>query len=368
MTLPGSPVDPVGGNATTRSGSTGRPLSLEDFVVLNDEIRAFVRAEIPLDVGLRGTASRADGRLREVAERISDHVSQGQSLQAAIAAEGNAIPAEYRAILTAGLKSGRLSDLLSSMSELGQSVADLRRQLRLSLIYPATVFVLAYILFTGFVVFVVPHLLRTQTVFRTEETFVTRRLSTLLETVGIWAPIIPCVLIVGGILMFLKRHFMSREPHVLDGIRWLPGARDAALSRFARVMTVLVDHDVPLPEACRLSGEATGRESLRQVGDHLAQHIEAGQSLEAAVKQEPQLPAFLGWLMSVGEQQGALPASLKQATDVYEQRALAKLDWFRRIVPPTIVLLVGGTITLIYALSLFLPMTQLLESLSGVSR
>ncbi len=371
MTLPGSPVDPVGGNAARTDAlrsPAGRTLSLDDFVVLNDEIRAFVRAGIPLDVGLRGTASRADGQLEKVASQISEHISQGRSLEAAIAAEGNAVPAEYRALLAAGLKSGRLPELLSSLSELGQTVADLRRQLKLSLIYPAIVFLLAYVLFTGFVIFVAPHLLRSQEVFRTEVTFVTRVLSTLADTVGIWGPTIPGVLLVLWLLALFKRRVMSGETNLLDGIRWLPGAKDVALSRFARVMTVLVDHDVPLPEACRLSGEATGRESLRLAGDRLAARIEAGQSLATAVKQETGLPSFLSWLMTVGEQQGALPASLRQATSVYEQRAIAKLEWFRRVVPPTIVLLFGGTITLLYALTLFLPMTQLLQSLTEVSR
>ncbi len=356
MTLPGS------------QPSAGRSLSLEDFVVLNDEIRAFVRAGIPLDVGLSGTASRAEGRLSEIAASVSQRISEGRSLEDAIAAEGQAIPAEYRAMLAAGLSSGRLPELLTSLSELGQSIASLRRQLRLSLIYPTIVFVLAYVLFTGFTTFVVPHLLRSQFVFRMEETPVTQILRWLQQSVGIWGPAIPGVLILLWVLSLLRRRLSSRPTDLLEGMRWLPGARDVALSRFACVLSVLVDHNVPLPEACRLCGASTDNESLRSVGERLAQRIEAGVSLANAVNLEPQLPAFLRWLVTVGEQQGALAHSLRQATSVYEQRAMAKLDWFRRLVPPTIVLLFGGTITLLYGLLLFIPMTQLLQSLEEVSR
>lgn len=371
MTLPGSPADSAdGSDSGTEQVSTpvSRPLSLDDFVVLNDEIRSFVRAGIPLDVGLRGTASRTDGHLAIVADRLSEQIAQGHSLEAAITAEGNAIPAEYRALLAAGLKSGRLPELLTSLSDLGQSVANLRRQLKLSLIYPAIVFVLAYALFTGFVLLVVPQILRSQVVFRTEETLVTRTLQSLSDSVGIWGPIIPGVLLLLGILTFLQRRFFAQGSRLLDGIRWMPGARDVSLSRFSRVLALLVEHEVPLPQACRLSGAAAGNENIRIAGERLATRIESGQPLSTAVKENPGLPAFLAWLMTVGEQQGALASSLRQATSVYEQRALAKLDWFRRVVPPTLVLIVGGAITLIYGLSLFIPMTELLRSLEEVSR
>ncbi|MCA9027641.1 MAG: type II secretion system F family protein [Planctomycetaceae bacterium] len=371
MTLPGSPDEPVGGSdvfVDDVKAPVGRSLSLDDFVVLNDEIRSFVRAGIPLDIGLRGTASRADGQLANVAARLSEHIEQGRSLEAAIEAEGNVIPSEYRALLEAGRQSGRLPELLSSLSELGQSVAILRRQLRLSMIYPSIVFVLAYTLFTGFVLLVVPQLLRSHVIFRTPETFVIRVLRSLTETVGIWGPIIPGVLLLCVILLFLQRQFLSHVTPLLGGSGWLPGARDVGLSRFSRVLALLVEHGVPFPQACRLSGAASGNTGLQSAGEQLASQIEAGNPMSSALKQIAGFPAFLKWLMTVGEQQGSLVSSLKQATAVYEQRALAKLDWFRRVVPPTLVLLFGGVVTLVYGLSLFIPMTELLRSLEEVSR
>ena len=371
MTTPGSSADPSDGSdarINTSQTSPGRSLSLEDFVVLNDEIRSLVRAGIPLDVGLRGTASRADGRLANVADQLSEQVSQGRSIEEAIESVGNAIPAAYRSLLAAGKRSGRLPELLSSLSQMAQSLAHLRRQLRLALIYPTIVFVLSYGLFTGFVLIVVPQLLRSHVVFRTEETFVTQTMRSLTETVGVWGPIVPGVLIVFGILMVLQHLFLSGGRQLLGGIRWLPGAHDVALSRFSRVLALLVEHDVPLPQACRLSGASAGNSALHQAGERLANHVEAGNSLSSAVNAESRLPAFLKWLMTVGEQQGSLASSLYQATSVYEHRALAKLDWFRRVIPPTLVLLVGGAITLVYGLSLFIPMTELLRSLEEVSR
>jgi type II secretory pathway component PulF len=128
-------------------------------------------------------------------------------------------------------------------------------------------------------------------------------------------------------------------------------------------MSLLVAHQVPLPESFRLSGAAAGDDSLKRTAEHLATEIERGQSLPQAVDGTPQLPPLLRWLITVGEQQAMLAESLRQAADVYENRAIAKMDWFRRIVPPLAVIICCGTITALYALALFLPVAHMLEQM-----
>jgi general secretion pathway protein F len=346
----------------------GRPPSVDDFFVLNEEIRAFVRAGIPLEVGLRGTASQTEGALSGIASRISQRIEQGRTLEQAITDEGTAVPAEYRALLAAGLRTGRLADVLTSISDLGRSLSRLRQQLRLAAIYPAIVFVIAYGLLIGLMLFVVPTLRRAQTIFRTEESPFFRVLARLSETVGLWGISLPLALIALWLLSRVFRRTRGIGDSGVDGLGWLPGARDVCLARFARVLSLLTRYSVPLPEALRLSGDASGSERLRRVAADLAERIEAGQTLRASLPAAARLPAFLRWLMQVGEHQGTLPDSLDQAASVYEQRALARLNWFRRVVPPAIVLVLGGVITLTYALSVFVPMTQLLESLQEVPR
>lgn len=372
MIMLGVPAGPGGefgsGETALPVNPTGPSLSLEDFVVLNDEIRAFVRAGIPLDVGLSGTASRCDGLLRGVAERIADRTAQGQSLPEAIAAEGSAVPVEYRALLMAGLRTGRLPEVLTSISELGESVSRLMRQLRLALVYPAIVLGLAYALFVGLMLFLVPTLWRTHELFRTEESLFLRGLLFASNSVELWGIGLPAA--VGVLWVFLRvwRSLFGGSPKSMDGFGWLPGARDISVARFAHVLSVLVQYGVPFPEAARLSGDAARSGRIRTASNELARAVESGDSVQDALSNNRTLPAFLKWLMAIGGQQGSLAASLRQAAGVYEQRALTRLDRFRRIVPPTIVLVFGGIITLTYGLSVFIPMTELLKSLEGVPR
>lgn len=372
MTGPVSPREPGGEEIAGAQASTAklasRSLSLDDFVVLNDEIRAFVRAGIPLNVGFQGTASRSDGLLRDVAARIADRTAQGQSLTEAIEAEGSAVPAEYRALLTAGLRTGQLPQVLTSISALGESVARLKRQLRLALIYPAIVFALAYGLFVGLMLFVVPAFKRMRIVVRADESAFFRGLSFAADTVLIWGIGIPVVLLLLLVLRGIWLWISGHRTISIEGLGLLPGAGDISLARFANVLSVLVEYNVPLREALRLSGEVSGSARLQAAAAKLGDDVERGNSLRESLVRIHALPGFLKWLMTFGTYRGTLAESLRQAAGVYEQRALARLDRFRRIVPPLIVLIFGGAIVTAYALSVFLPMTELLHVMEDVPR
>jgi type II secretory pathway component PulF len=338
-------------------------VSVEDVVALNDEIRAMVRAGIPLDLGLRGTGGRSQGALGEVCESLGRHLEMGASLDEALQAEQHRLPPAYRAVISAGLRTGRIDEVLASLSALAESTVALRRQVRLSLIYPTLILILAYGLFVAFVMYLVPQLQRTYEIFQLHDSIWVSMLLWLHRTVVVWGIAVPAVVV--GLLVFwwiLRRLMPGPAEGLLPG-DWIPGGRDLALARFSQMLALLVEHAVPLPEGCRLAGEASGDALLGAESRQMAAAIEAGRPLSEAVSAARRIPAFLRWLIAVGDRQGTLAASLRQGAEVHEQRALTKLEWFQRVVPPVIVLGCCGSITLLYALTLFLPLTQMLRAM-----
>ncbi len=370
---------------------SGRGLSTEQFIALNDELRAMIQAGVPLDTGLRGTATRSEGGLKSLCERLATRVGAGQSLQEALAAEGARLPPLYHAALQAGMKSGRLSEVLASLSDLTMRVASLRRRLHLSLVYPLIVFLLAYALFTLFLWYVVPQIERTTELFRLPQSAVLRLLQGLHDTLPFWGWEIPAVLLGLPLLSWLVRVLWGVNP-IVAVHRWvvsalasmasvvspatarrlheswgdgaLTGLRAARRAQYANLLAMLIDAEVPLPEALRLAGDACEDRELQSASQQVARQVEQGQSLTAALKESPGFPSLMSWMMGVGQAQSSLGASLTQLATVYEQRAQLRMDWIRRLVPPLVVTLFGGSITLIYGLALFLPLTELLRNLA----
>ena len=126
------------------------PLTLDDLTSFNVELAALVRAGVPLEPGLCGLAADRGGSLSRLCGAVAQRMSSGASLDDALAAAGNAVPAVYRAVVRAGLRSGRLPAALETMAGLGQELAEIRRRIGQALIQPLLLLVLAYVLLVVF--------------------------------------------------------------------------------------------------------------------------------------------------------------------------------------------------------------------------
>src|SRR6478672_7043244 len=85
-----------------------RPVTLEQLTALSDEISALARAGVPLDRGLRELAVDMPGRLGKLADQMGRQLEQGQRLDDVVAELGETLPRAYRAVIEAGVSSGRL--------------------------------------------------------------------------------------------------------------------------------------------------------------------------------------------------------------------------------------------------------------------
>jgi general secretion pathway protein F len=75
-------------------------------------------------------------------------------------------------------------------------------------------------------------------------------------------------------------------------------------------------------------------------------------------------PPLLCWIVAAGQERGALVPALRHAAQSYRRRALYQADLIRVFLPTTLVLLVGASATLLSALTLFVPIADLLSRLS----
>jgi type II secretory pathway component PulF len=155
----------------------------------------------------------------------------------------------------------------------------------------------------------------------------------------------------------------------MGGWQWIPGIggafRAAHWSRFAHLMAVLVESDVPLMEAAQLSAAAVGDRSVSAAISRAGPQLAGGQTLADALDDRCGMPPLLRWLMRWGEREATLAPALREAAAQYQQRALIRAELVARIVPLVIVFFVGGGITAVYALTVFVPLTSMWEGLAN---
>src|SRR5438105_1265231 len=92
-------------------------LSAEDLITLNEEIAGMARAGLPLDQGLTALAREMGrGRLRQVTQQLANDLRAGFTLPQALERQQGRVPPFYAALLSAGIRSGRIGAVLSTLT------------------------------------------------------------------------------------------------------------------------------------------------------------------------------------------------------------------------------------------------------------
>src|SRR5690606_23095805 len=123
--------------------ATAPSYRLEEILALNDEIISLSRVELPLDPHLGRMSRPLSGRQRRLTDDLAQRLAAGQSLDAAIAELGQGFPPMYQAVVTAGLRSGKLTAALEDLASTARRVQQLRMSYLTASVYPAIILILA---------------------------------------------------------------------------------------------------------------------------------------------------------------------------------------------------------------------------------
>jgi len=356
--------------STSESGDSGGPATLDQLIALNDEITALVRAGVPLELGLSRAGDDLRGRLGAIARGLGERMGRGERLPDALANSGQAIPELYRAVVEAGIRSGRLASALEGVAAVARGYADARRAVGMALLYPLMVVSLAYGLAVLFVLQLAPRLAAAFESLGLPPLGILDAVVRSGDWVAYWGPIVPALLV--GMTLWWLWSGRSVALDAASGGPWLgripliggmiAGFRHA---NFAEMLALLVEHRVPLDEAVRLAAGASGDRVLRRSAAVFAEGIrrgEGGESARAVVAGA--LPPLLAWILTAGHRQGELASALRHAAAGYRRRARARAEILRGALPAALMLAVGAGTVLLYGLLLFVPLTALYQELA----
>jgi len=339
------------------------PITLGNLIALNDEIAALARAGVPLDRGLLAIGQDMPGRLGRVAQSLGRRLESGEDLAAAIGESGGEVPPIYRAVVLAGLRGGRLSVALEGIAKTARRVADTRRVMLVSLIYPLFVMAVASGVFWITMSVTVPEIQSTLADFEIIWPWWYAALSWSAALLLAWLPWLWGAAIV-VLLVFLVR--VSRAS-VLTA---QPGRRASTigqilqagrLATFSEVLALLLEQQLPLAEALELACQSSGDRGLKNSGDDLARAIRRGQP----VSHLPiGFPPLLGWMLMGGGQPDQLVAALRRLAENYRRRAARLAAWLTIYLPVTLSAGFCGLVVTAYVLLAMAPFYFLVFQIS----
>lgn len=342
----------------------------EDLIALNDEISGMARAGLPLDQGLSALASdMGTGRLQRVTEAIAIDLRAGRPLPEALDRQGTNVPPFYAGLVSAGIRTGRLGEVLATLTVYARVLANLRGLVLDALFYPAIVLLAAFGLFTFLAFVVVPQF---EKIFQDFQL----TLPWLTQTVLIFGRhpleffVFPLLLVVATVLILrvavrstaAGQRLWARFIYSLPILGTL--VRSARLTAFTELLAILIDHETPLPEAFRMAGNASSDPVMANKSEEIYRELCQGQTLGAALKGRGLVPEWVSWMAGLGEHRGNLGSALHAIAQVYRRQAELRASILRSVLPPFMILVTAGFFTFFFVIAMMLPMIKLLESLS----
>ena len=240
---------------------------------------------MPLERNLGQLGSEMPGRLGDVATLIADRASRGESLEQIIATQSAQFPPVYRAVIEAGQRAGRLPAALESLAGTVRRLAETRRAVLVSALYPLFVLILIWSFFAIFTVWIAPALYDSFTKLNVPGQFFFRGLRVLGATAAFWGPAGPLL------MLFLAAWFWWRSSQAtwidgrgvggfLEKLPWVGAmiinSRNAA---FTEMFSTLLTHEVPMHEAMVLAADSAGGSHLQKAVRQAAENMQAGRSL-----------------------------------------------------------------------------------------
>jgi type II secretory pathway component PulF len=345
-----------------------RPLSHVDVEFFNQQLAALARSGMPLAEGLRQLAVDAASRpLRETIRAVAEAVQGGASLPDAIKAHESRFPPLYAEVLRAGVEAGQLAPILVSLNRHVRLIGSVRRLLVQTLSYPVAVLVLAALLITVVLRFLVPDFVGIFADFGTQLPPLTLLVLAIADHAVVAFGVV--VAVVAGVTLAALaagrseggRRWRERVGRRLPGIGRL--SRNSYVARLCEGLALCVEGGMPLPRAWRLASMASGSALLAHEGQRVAKRLEAGAPFMEAAALAPSLPQVVAYSIQVAAERNELGPGLHQLGDMYAQQALDSQSIVREVAYPAVIVVVGLVMSvLIFAL--FLPLTTLVDALS----
>ena len=340
-----------------------------EFLLFNQQLASITKAGIPLERGLRELATDVSSKsMRKLIDSIAGELEAGVSIEKAFEKRQKRFPPLYGRILKAGVETGRLSEMLTSLNRHLEMANQTRRIIFEAISYPAVILALASVILTGVFLFIIPQFkaVLEEMVEGELNPLTTAFLNVPKNVVPFW---IVVGLIVAAILalfamlstyaagrrfkesLFLKVPVIGRVYH------------SSVLSRMAEAMAMMVAAGCDMPACLRLGSGTTASEKLLAESETLAGQVEQGANILEAGQFCKMIPRLFLYSIQLGTQRNELQDNLYSLGQMYADQARYGQARLQAVLLPVMLIVVGGILASA-VLAMFLPMIQIVSTLS----
>ena len=342
----------------------GGKVKLKDLSVFSRQFATMIASGLTLLRSLNILAQQAENpKLAEVLGKVGTAVEEGKSLSEALA-EHEEFPKLYVAMVRAGETAGTLDLVLLRIADTMEKDVALRRKVKSTMTYPGVVVVLAVVLTTVMLLFIVPTFVGMFQSLGGKLPLPTRVLL-LMSTIVRKLWFVLFLLPVGAWQGYKRARKVPRVRARLDALKlkvpvFGPLFHKLAIARFTRNLSTLLHAGVPILLALEITADTVDNAVISQAVADVRAAVRQGESMARPLAGHPIFPPMVVQMVGVGEETGSLDEMLSRIADFYDLEVEAATESLTAALEPIMIAVLGGIVGAM-VISLSMPMFKIFD-------
>ncbi len=350
--------------------SFGAPVSEKELVIFVRQFGTMIDAGLPLVQCLEILASQGDNKaFNKILKDIKASVEEGATFSSSLERHPKVFDQLFVNLIAAGEMGGILDTILNRLGIYIEKRVKLKRQVRSAMVYPAAIAVVAALVITVLLTWVIPAF---QAMFMDMGgegslpalTMVVINASNWFVGNLLW-------LILGGVATGAAISYSYRQP--LGKRFWHnlflttpilgPVMRKIAVARFTRTLGTLLSSGVAILDAMEIVARAAGNVVIESAIRRTADKVREGKTMAEPLLATGVFPSMVVQMIGVGEQTGALDDMLNKIADFYEEEVDLAVAALTSLLEPIMMVVIGGIVGFIL-IAMYLPIFDLANQLN----
>jgi type IV pilus assembly protein PilC len=338
--------------------SSDKAITAADIALITRQIATMLGAGVPLVQTIQMIGSGNDnGKIRKLLSNIGLQLSSGIPLSDCLREHPLYFDNLYCDLVASGEQSGALETIYGRIATYKEKAEALKSKIKKAMVYPISVLVIAFIVTSILLIFVVPVFQEIFAGFGAELpafTLIVIAISEFMQ--AYWYLGIATLYIT--FFLFKRAHRNSQK--FRDGvdifILKLPIIGNllekAAVARYARTLSTTFAAGVNLIDALESAAGASGNAIFRDAILEVRAEVSSGMQMNLAMRNCKIFPDMVVQMVAIGEESGAVDDMLSKVANVYEQQVDDAVDGLTALLEPMIMavlgVVIGGLIIAMY--------------------
>ncbi len=335
-----------------------------DIAVVTRQIATMLGAGVPLVQTIEMIGSgHSNGNMRKLLSEIANKLSSGIPLSDCLREHPRYFDDLYCDLVHSGEQSGSLETIFDRIAIYKEKAEALKSKIKKAMTYPIAVLIIAAVVTSILLIFVVPVFQEIFAGFGAELPAFTQVVIGISEFMqAYWYFGLAAIFLFIWLFKRALRNSQLFRDKIDVAILKIPVIGEllekAAVARYARTLSTTFAAGVPLIDALDSAAGASGNAVFRDAILEVKSEVSSGMQMNLAMRNCNIFPDMVIQMVAIGEESGAVDDMLSKVANVYEQQVDDAVDSLTSLLEPMIMAVLGVVIGGLI-IAMYLPIFQL---------